>query len=69
MAAVRQIARAGDRPLPAKVPPARVLGSREPAGDSGGGSTDLARVAVLFGATFLVLWVSYELWLRRRRAV
>jgi hypothetical protein len=69
MAAVRQIARAGDRPLPAKVPPARVLGSREPAGGSGGGSTDLVRIAVLFGATFLVLWVSYEAWLRRRRAV
>ena len=68
MAAVRRIARAGDRPLPADVPPARLLGSSGRSGDADGGSNDLARFAALFGGTFLVLWLSFELWSRRGRA-
>jgi hypothetical protein len=67
MAAVRRIARAGDRPLPADVPAARLVGSSERGGDADGGSNDLARFAALFGGTFLVLWLSFELWTRRGR--
>jgi hypothetical protein len=68
MTAVRRIARAGDRPLPANVPPARVLRSGAGGGDADTGTADLMRVAVLFGATFLVLWAGFELWTRRSRA-
>jgi hypothetical protein len=66
MAAVRQIARAGGRPLPANVPPAPLLGSdaRE---SSPGGSNDLIKLAFLFGVTFAVLFLSFELWSRRGR--
>ncbi len=63
IAGARQLARAGGHPLPADIPPAPVLGS-EPS-SAGSGSTDLIRVAVLFGVTFLVLWLSFELWTRR----
>jgi hypothetical protein len=66
IAAVRRIARAADRPLPAHVPPAPVLGSGERKVDSGTGrTTDLRLIAMLFVATFLLLWASFELWLRR----
>ena len=64
MAAVRQIARAGGHPLPADVPPAPMLGSDAPAGS---GSGDLTRVVALFGVTFLVLFLTFELWSRRGR--
>ena len=64
MGAVRQIARAGGHPLPADVPPAPMLGSDAPAGS---GSGDLIRVVALFGVTFLVLFLTFELWSRRGR--
>jgi hypothetical protein len=63
IAGVRQLAVAGGRPLPADIPPAPMLGSDTP----GSGSGDPVRVAVLFGVTFLVLWLSFELWTRRAR--
>ncbi len=70
IAGVRQIARAGGRPLPADIPPAPMLGSEAPS-SAGSGATDLIRVAALFGVTFLVLLLAFELWTRRapRRAV
>jgi hypothetical protein len=64
MAAVRQIARAGGHPLPANVAPAPMLGSEAPAGS---GSGDLIRIVALFGVTFLVLFLTFELWSRRGR--
>lgn len=64
MNAVRRIARAGGHPLPAKVPPAPILGSDPPADT---GPTDFVRIAVLFGVTFLVLFGAFELWSRRGR--
>ena len=63
IAGVRQLAVAGGRPLPADIPPAPMLGSDT----RGSGSSDLLRVAALFGVTFLVLWLSFELWTRRAR--
>jgi hypothetical protein len=66
MTAVRRIARAGGHPLPANVPPAPMLGSSAP-GETGTGSSDVLRVAALFGVTFLALFGTFELWARRGR--
>jgi hypothetical protein len=68
MAAVRQIARAAGRPLPADVPPAPMLASSVGSSrGAGSASSDLAKAAALFGVTFLVLWLSFEVWSRRGR--
>ena len=66
MTAVRRIARASGHPLPANVPPAPMLGTSAPA-ETGTGSSDVARLAALFGVTFLALVGAFELWLRRGR--
>lgn len=66
IAGVRQLARAGGRPLPADIAPAPVLGSEAPS-SAGFGPGELIKFAALFGVTFLGLWLSFELWTRRER--
>jgi len=62
----RQLARIAGRPLPANIQPAPMLGS-EAQSSAGSGSSDVIKFAALFGVTFLVLWLSFEVWTRRAR--
>ena len=67
-AAVRTLARAGGRPLPARVPPATLLSAtatRPAAQDDGG--IGLWGIAALFGAVFVPTVLLFELWLRTSR--
>ena len=66
LAAVRSIAAAGGKPLPAYVPPASYVAAT-PSGDRGLGGWLLIVLAV---SSFLLAWLGYELWVSfRRRAV
>jgi 2-methylcitrate dehydratase PrpD len=65
MVAVRRLAASDGHPLPAKVPPARLVGgvvASAPEDDSGG--IDLRLAAVLFTAVLLLALVGFELWIR-----
>jgi hypothetical protein len=65
MVAVRRLAASDGHPLPAKVPPARLVSrgvASAPGDDSGG--IDLRLAAVLFTAVLLVGLLAFELWIR-----
>jgi hypothetical protein len=61
--AVRRLARSAGHPLPADVPPARVIAAAPP-GDGGSGWLPFA----LFGAVFLGAWAYFEIRTRASRA-
>jgi hypothetical protein len=66
IAAVRELARAGGRPLPANVPPAKVLGANS--GSSGDGlGINVWLIVGLFAIVFVPSVLLFEIWTRTSR--
>jgi hypothetical protein len=66
IAAVRELARAGGHPLPANVPPAKVLGTKN--GSSGDGlGINVWLIVGLFAIVFVPSVLLFEVWARTSR--
>lgn len=66
IAAVRELARAGGHPLPANVPPAKVLGAKS--GSSGDGlGINVWLIVGLFAIVFIPSVLLFEIWTRSSR--
>ena len=66
IAAVRELARAGGHPLPAKVPPAKVLGANSGSSSDGLG-VNVWLIVGLFAVVFIPSVLLFEIWSRTSR--